>query len=72
MASLTARDDVVSKMVLEWANQAQTLEDGDDLSLGLLWCQPIQEEVDVGGWESGTVEVFAKGPFGSLAGIGDW
>lgn len=31
----------------------------------------MQEEVDVGGWEGSAVKVFAKGPPGSLFGIGN-
>jgi len=72
IASLTAEGDVVSKMKLKEADQAQTLEDRDDLGLCLLRGQSIQEEVNVRGWESGAVEIFAKGPLGSLSGVGDW
>lgn len=74
MASLTAEDGMVSKIELGRAEQAQTqtLEDCDDLGLCLLRSQPIQEEVHVGGRESGTVEVFTKGPLGNLVDIRDW
>ena len=72
MASLTAGGDAVSKMTSKWADQTQTFEDRDDLCLRLLWCQSVQEEIDVRGWESGAVEVFAKGPLGSFVGIRDW
>ena len=54
------------------ANQVQTLEDRDNLGLRLLWSQPIQEKVNIRGWESEAVEVFAKGPLGSFVGIGYW
>lgn len=63
---------MVSKVELKQANQAQTLENRDDLGFCLLWGHSVQEEVNVRSWESGTVEVFAKGPLGSLVGIGDW
>ena len=69
MASLTAGDNTMSKIRLKPSGQSRTLENRNDLGLRLFRSESIQEEIDVGGWVSSTVEVFAKGSFGSLVSI---
>ena len=63
---------MVSKVESKRADWTQTLENRDDLGLRLFWGHSIQEEVNVRSRKCGAVEVFAKGPLGSLIGIGDW